>query len=88
VFTNNPVNVSVACADCPLLKLNRHHRAFEIEMWVCCCKFEAMVSRTLRCMCRMANCAAIVNELDEVDCFSLFSGKKMVCFVDLLYKMV
>jgi hypothetical protein len=44
VFTNAPVDVSVACADscadwrAPLLKLDRHHghhRAYEIEMRVC-----------------------------------------------------
>jgi hypothetical protein len=46
VFTNAPVDVSVAFADSPLLKLDRHHRAYEIEMRVYCCKFEAMESRT------------------------------------------
>jgi hypothetical protein len=35
VFTNVPVDVSVACADFSLLKLDRHHRAYEIEMWAC-----------------------------------------------------
>jgi hypothetical protein len=30
VFTNTPVDVSFACADSPLLKLDRHHRAYEI----------------------------------------------------------
>jgi hypothetical protein len=24
------------------LKLGRLHKAFEIEMWVCCCEFEAI----------------------------------------------
>jgi hypothetical protein len=33
VFMNAPVDVSVACADSPLFKLDRrHHRAYEIEM--------------------------------------------------------
>jgi hypothetical protein len=36
----------------------------------------------------MADCAAIINELDEVDWFSLFSGIKMDCFVDLFYEIV
>jgi hypothetical protein len=39
-------------------------------------------------MFRMADCAAIVNELDEVDWFSLFSGKRMDYCVDLVYEMV
>jgi hypothetical protein len=76
VFTNAPVDVSVACANSLLLKLDRHHRAYKIEMRVCCCEFEAMESRTQRYMFRMADCAAIVNELDEVDWFRLFSEKK------------
>jgi hypothetical protein len=38
-------------------------------------------------MCRMADCAAIVNELDEVDWFSLLE-KRMDCCVDLFYEMV
>jgi hypothetical protein len=43
VFTN----AYVACADSPLFKLDRrHHRAYEIEMRICSCEFEAMVSRT------------------------------------------
>jgi hypothetical protein len=75
VFTNAPVDVSVALSDSPLLKLYRHHRAYGIEMRVCCSKFEAMESRTQRYMFRMADCAAIVNELNEVDWFSLFSEK-------------
>jgi hypothetical protein len=37
VFTNAPVDVSVACADSPLLKMDCHHRAYEIEMRVFCC---------------------------------------------------
>jgi hypothetical protein len=41
VFRNAPVDVSVACADSPHLKLDRHHKAYEIEMRVCCCEFEA-----------------------------------------------
>jgi hypothetical protein len=63
VFTNAPVDFSVACADSSLLKLDRHHRAYEMEMRVCCCEFEAMESRTQRYMFRMADCAAIGNEL-------------------------
>jgi hypothetical protein len=39
-------------------------------------------------MFRMADCAASVNELDEVDWFSLFSGKSLDCCVDLFYEMV
>jgi hypothetical protein len=70
VFTNAPVDVSAACADSPLLKLYRHHRAYEIEMRVCCCYLEAMESETQRYMFRMADCAAILNELDEVDCLT------------------
>jgi hypothetical protein len=89
VFTNAPVDVSVACADSsPLLKLDRHHRAYEIEMRVCCCEFEAMESRTQLYMFRMADLAAIVNELDEVDWFRLLSEKRMDCCVDLFYQMV
>jgi hypothetical protein len=88
VFTNAPVDVSAACANSPLLKLDRHHRAYKIKMRVCCCKFRAMESITQRYMFRMADCAAIVNELDEVDWFSLFSGKRMDCCVDMFYDMV
>jgi hypothetical protein len=71
-----------------LSKLDRHHRAYEIEIQVCCCEFEALESRTQRYMFRIANCAAIINELDEVDWFSLFSGKGMDFCVDLFYEMV
>jgi hypothetical protein len=42
LFTNAHVDVSVACTDSPLLKLDHHHRAYEIEMRVYRCKFEAI----------------------------------------------
>jgi hypothetical protein len=87
-FMNTPVDMSVACADSPLLKLDRHQRSYEIQMRVCCCEFEAVESRTQRYMFRMADCAAIVNELDEVDLFSLFSEKRMDCCADLFYEIV
>jgi hypothetical protein len=80
VFTNAPVEVSVAYANFPLLKLDR---AYEIEMRIYCSKFEAMGSRTQRYMFRMTNCVTIVNALDEVDWFSLFLGKMMDCCVDM-----
>jgi hypothetical protein len=86
VFTNASVNVSVVCADSPLLKLDC--RAYEIEMRVCYCEFEAMEKRSQRYMFRRADCTAIINELDEVDWFSLFSGKKMDCCLDLFYVLV
>jgi hypothetical protein len=57
-------------------------------MRVCYCEFEAIESRTQRYMFRMADCAAIINELGEVDWFSLFSGKRMNFCVDLLYERV
>jgi hypothetical protein len=57
-------------------------------MRVCCCKSEAMESRIQRYMFRMADCALIVNELDVVDWFSLFSGKEMDYCVDLFYEIV
>jgi hypothetical protein len=47
-----------------------------------------MESRTQRYLFRLADCAAIVNRLDEVNWFSLFSGKMIDCCVDLFYEMV
>jgi Reverse transcriptase (RNA-dependent DNA polymerase)/Endonuclease-reverse transcriptase len=88
VFTNAPVDISVTNADSPLLKLDHHHKAYEIEMQVCCCKFEAAEIRTRRYIFRMADCAAIVSDLDAVDWFSLFSGKSIDRCVDLFYEMI
>jgi hypothetical protein len=42
VFTNVSVDMAVEGAETPLLKLDRHQKAYEIEMQICCCKFEAM----------------------------------------------
>jgi hypothetical protein len=47
-----------------------------------------MESRTQRYMFKMAGCVAIVNELDVVDWFSLFSRRRMDCCVDLFYEIV
>jgi hypothetical protein len=33
VFTNVPVDMAVEGAETPLLKLNRHHKAYEIEIY-------------------------------------------------------
>jgi hypothetical protein len=42
VFTNAPVT----CSESPLMKLDSHHKAYEIEMRACCGEFEAMKCRT------------------------------------------
>jgi hypothetical protein len=56
-------------------------------MRVCCCEFEAMES-TQRYMFRMAECAAIINELNEVDWFNHFLEKRIDCCFNLFYKIV
>jgi hypothetical protein len=51
------VDMAVGGAETPLLKLNRHHKAYEIEMQICFCNFEAMEGDR----------AAIVEKLDAFD---------------------
>jgi hypothetical protein len=86
VFTNDPVNMAVEGAETPMLKLGRHHKACEIEMQICCCKFEAMEGGVKRYRFKLADCAAIVDELEavvhSVDWCSLF----LVQCVDLFYE--
>jgi hypothetical protein len=72
VFTNVPVNMVSEGAIPPLLKLNRHHKAYEIEIQIYCCKFEAMESVAKRYRFKLEDYAAIVDELDTVDCCCLF----------------
>jgi hypothetical protein len=36
VFTNVPVDMAFEGAEAHLLKLDRHHKAYEIEMQICC----------------------------------------------------
>jgi hypothetical protein len=61
-----------------VLKLDCHHKAYEIEMQICCCKFEAKEGGVKRYSFKLADCAAIVDELDAVDWCSLFSGQRFV----------
>jgi hypothetical protein len=42
VSSNNVVFNILEGAETTLLKLDRHHKAYEIEMQICCCKFETM----------------------------------------------
>jgi hypothetical protein len=42
MFTKVFVDMAVEGAETPLLKLDRHHKAYEIEMQICSCKFEAI----------------------------------------------
>jgi hypothetical protein len=67
-----------------MLKLDRHHKAYEI----CCCKFEAMEGGVKRYRFKLADCGAIVDELDVVDWCSLFSGRGVDQCVDLFYEKV
>jgi hypothetical protein len=46
-------------------------------MQICCCKFEAMEGGFKRYKFKLADCAAIVDELDAVDWCSLFSGREV-----------
>jgi hypothetical protein len=53
-----------------LLKLDRHHKAYEIEIQVCCCTFEAYIEGGVKHY--RFKLAAIAEELDAVDWCSLF----------------
>jgi hypothetical protein len=88
VFTNVPADMAVEGVKTPLLKLDRHHKAYEIEMQICCCKFEAMESGVKRYRFKLVDCAAIVDELDAVEWCSLFSGRGVDQCVDLFYETV
>jgi hypothetical protein len=88
VFTNVPFDMVVEGAETHLLKLNRHHKVYEIEMQICCCKFEAMEGGVKRYRFKLAHYAAIVDEIDSVDCCSLFSGRGLEQCVDLFYETV
>jgi hypothetical protein len=63
VFTNVPVDMAVGVAETPLLKLNRHQKAYEIEMQISSCKFEAMEGGVKQYRFKLADCVAIVDEL-------------------------
>jgi hypothetical protein len=80
--------MAVESAETPLLKLDRRHNAYKIEMKICCCKFEAMESGVKRYRFKLEDCAAIVDELDAVDWCSLFSDNGVDQCVDLFYKTV
>jgi hypothetical protein len=45
VFTNVPVDMAVEGAEAPLLKLDRHHKAYEIKMQICRCSNTGGVKR-------------------------------------------
>jgi hypothetical protein len=79
---------SVVGTETHLLKLDRHHKAYEIEMQICCCKFEAMKGGVKRYRFKLAKCGAIVDELDAVDWCNLFSGRGVDQCVDLFYEKV
>jgi hypothetical protein len=38
VFANVPSDMAIEGVETFLLKLDRHHKAYEIEMQICCCK--------------------------------------------------
>jgi hypothetical protein len=80
--------MAVKGAKTPLLKLDRHRNAYEIEMQICCCKFEAMEGCVKHYRFKLADCAAIVDELDAVDWCNLFSDRGVDQCVDLFYETV
>jgi hypothetical protein len=74
VFTNVPADMAVEGAKTPLLKLDRQHKAYEIEMHICCCKVDAIKGGVKRYRFKLVDCVAIVDELDAVDWCSFFFG--------------
>jgi hypothetical protein len=80
--------MAVAGSEAPLLKLDRHHKAYKIEMQICCCKFEVMEGGVKCNRFKLADCAAIVDELDTVDWCSFFSGRGVDQSVDLFCETV
>jgi hypothetical protein len=75
--------MAVEGAETPLLKLDRHHKAYEIEMQICCCKFEAMEGGVKCYRFELVICAAIV---DAVDWCSHLSDREVDQCVDLFYE--
>jgi hypothetical protein len=86
VFTNVPVDMAVEGAETPMLKLDRHHKAYKMQ--ISCCKFEAMDGGVKRYRFKLADCGAIVDEVDAVDWCSLFSGRGVDRCVDEFYEKV
>jgi hypothetical protein len=86
VFTNVHVDMAVEGAETPMLKLDRHHKAYEMQ--ICYCKFEAIEGGVKHYRFKLADCGAIVDELDAVDWCSLFSGRGVDQCVDLSYEKV
>jgi hypothetical protein len=84
----NLPKVKVEGAETPLLKLDHLHKAYEIKMQICCCKFEVMEGGVKRYRFKLADCAAIVDKLDAVDWCTLFSGRGVNQCVDLFYETV
>jgi hypothetical protein len=60
------------------LLYEKFKRFCEIEMQICCFKFEAMEGGVKRYRFKLADCGAIVDEFDAMDWCSLFSGRRVV----------
>jgi hypothetical protein len=72
VFTNVPADMAVEGAKTPLLRLDSHHKAYEIEMQICSCNVDAIKGGVKRYRFKLVDCVAIVDELDAVDWCSFF----------------
>lgn len=88
VFSNSSFDVAIETSGAPLLKLDRHHHAYEILVDIAACRYEPCSLDVERYKFACADCESISQELNLIDWAGLFSCKKVDQCVDLFYDVV
>jgi hypothetical protein len=88
VFSNSSTDVAIETSAEQLLKLDRHHRAYEVSVDISACRYEPCSVDKERYKFAGADCESICRDLDLIDWAALFSLKKVDQCVDLFYEAV
>jgi hypothetical protein len=78
----------VSSALVPLLKLDRHHEAYDILVNIDVCKFEPVPTDDSKFNFSKANREIVINEVNSIDWVNIFAWKRVDDCVDLFYEIV
>jgi hypothetical protein len=88
IFSNSSSDIGIKVSDDPLLKLDRHHEAYEVCVEITADRYEPCLDDEERYNFFLADCDSIIQDLRSIEWTGLFSCKKVDQCVDIFYDVI
>jgi Endonuclease-reverse transcriptase len=88
IFSNSPNNITVENCENSLLKMERHHKAYEVILRTDICVCDAAPQDSKQYKFHLADCDKINSELNSIEWEERFRGMNVDSCVDLFYSII